>query len=35
MHRINGVVSNMREFQEAFSCKPGQPMVRDVPCKVW
>jgi putative endopeptidase len=26
--RINGVVSNMPEFQKAFSCKAGQPMVQ-------
>ena len=25
--RINGVVSNMPEFQQAFGCKAGQPMV--------
>jgi endothelin-converting enzyme/putative endopeptidase len=34
-YRINGVVSNMPEFQQAFSCKVGQPMVRDNACKVW
>jgi putative endopeptidase len=34
-YRINGVVSNMPEFQQAFSCKPGQPMVREKACKVW
>ncbi|MDP9171839.1 MAG: M13 family metallopeptidase [Acidobacteriota bacterium] len=34
-YRINGVVSNMPEFQTAFSCKLGQPMVRDKACKVW
>ena len=33
--RINGVVSNMPEFQKAFSCKPGQPMVRAQACRVW
>jgi putative endopeptidase len=33
--RINGVVSNMPEFQNAFSCKAGQPMVRFRPCRVW
>ncbi|MEP6715533.1 MAG: M13 family metallopeptidase [Terriglobia bacterium] len=33
--RINGVVSNMPEFQAAFSCRLGQPMVRDKACKVW
>jgi endothelin-converting enzyme/putative endopeptidase len=34
-YRVNGVVSNMPEFQQAFSCKVGQPMVRDKACKVW
>ena len=33
--RVNGVVSNMPEFQKAFSCKAGQPMVREHMCKVW
>jgi endothelin-converting enzyme/putative endopeptidase len=33
--RINGVVSNMPEFQKAFACKPGQPMVRAQACRVW
>ena len=34
-YRVNGVVSNMPEFQSAFSCKAGQPMVRANSCKVW
>ena len=34
--RVNGVVSNMPEFQKAFGCKVGQPMVRsDKACRVW
>ncbi|MDE1160328.1 MAG: M13 family metallopeptidase [Acidobacteriaceae bacterium] len=33
--RINGVVSNMPEFQKAFGCKAGQPMVHTPSCKVW
>jgi putative endopeptidase len=33
--RINGVVSNMPEFQKAFSCQKGQPMVRQDACRVW
>jgi predicted metalloendopeptidase len=33
--RINGVVSNMPEFQHAFSCKAGQPMVHVAACRVW
>ena len=36
-YRINGVVVNMPEFANAFSCKVGQPMVRpqEKTCKVW
>jgi len=34
-YRINGVVANMPEFARAFSCKPGQPMVREQVCRVW
>jgi putative endopeptidase len=33
--RINGVVSNLPEFQKAFSCKAGQPMVHAPSCRVW
>ena len=33
--RINGVVSDMQEFAQAFSCKSGQPMVREKACRVW
>ncbi|MEO7795681.1 MAG: M13 family metallopeptidase [Thermoanaerobaculia bacterium] len=33
--RINGVVVNMPEFAEAFSCKPGQPMVSEKVCRIW
>jgi putative endopeptidase len=36
-YRINGVVVNMPEFSQAFSCKQNQPMTRpaDKICKVW
>ena len=36
-YRVNGVVVNMPEFGQAFSCKAGQPMVKpsDQVCKVW
>jgi endothelin-converting enzyme/putative endopeptidase len=34
-YRIDGVVTNMPEFQQAFQCKAGQPMVREHRCKVW
>jgi endothelin-converting enzyme/putative endopeptidase len=33
--RAIGVTSNMPEFREAFSCKAGQPMVREKQCRVW
>ncbi len=33
--RVNGVVSNLPEFQKAFGCKTGQPMVRANACRVW
>jgi len=33
--RVNNVVSNMPEFKKAFSCKQGQPMVREAACRVW
>ena len=33
--RTNGVVQNMPEFQKAFSCKAGQPMVSANACHVW
>ncbi len=34
-YRINGVVSNLPEFGQAFGCKVGQPMVRAHACRVW
>ena len=34
-YRTNGVVSNMPEFQEAFHCKAGAPMVNQNRCRVW
>jgi endothelin-converting enzyme/putative endopeptidase len=34
-YRTNGVVSNMPQFQEAFHCKTGQPMVNANRCRVW
>jgi predicted metalloendopeptidase len=33
--RVNGVVVNLPEFQKAFSCKAGQPMVSANACRVW
>ena len=34
-YRVNGVVQNMPEFQKAWSCKGGQPMVQANACRVW
>ena len=34
-YRVAGVVRNMPEFQQAFSCKAGQPMVSANACRVW
>jgi putative endopeptidase len=34
-YRVNGVVSNMPEFQKAFSCKADAPMARGSACRVW
>ncbi len=34
-YRVNGLVVNIPEFQQAFSCKAGQPMVRENRCRVW
>ncbi len=33
--RINGVVSNLPQFQQAFQCKASQPMVHAPTCKIW
>jgi putative endopeptidase len=34
-YRVNGLMVNMPEFQQAFSCKAGQPMVSPNRCRVW
>jgi endothelin-converting enzyme/putative endopeptidase len=34
-YRVNGLMVNMPQFQQAFQCKPGQPMVREKRCRVW
>ena len=34
-YRVNGVVQNMPEFQQAWGCKTGQAMVRENACRVW
>ena len=33
--RVNGPLSNMPEFAQAFSCKPDAKMVRKERCEVW
>jgi len=33
--RVNGVISNMPEFQKAFGCKADAPMVRRPACRTW
>jgi endothelin-converting enzyme/putative endopeptidase len=33
--RVNGVVSDMPEFRNAFACEAGTPMVREKACRVW
>jgi len=33
--RTNGVVQNMKEFEQAFGCKEGDPMVSEKACRVW
>lgn len=34
-YRVNGTLQNMPEFQKAFGCKAGQPMVSEKACRVW
>jgi putative endopeptidase len=33
--RANGVLQNMKEFQQAFGCKENDPMVSVKACRVW
>jgi len=33
--RVNGAVSNMPEFRQAYHCKADAPMVRQNECRVW
>jgi endothelin-converting enzyme/putative endopeptidase len=33
--RVDNVLANMPEFQQAFNCKAGQPMVHETRCRVW
>jgi putative endopeptidase len=34
-YRVNGLVVNMPQFEQAFSCKPGSPMTSAKRCRVW
>ncbi len=34
-YRVNGTVQNSAEFQQAFGCKAGQPMVSANACRPW
>jgi putative endopeptidase len=34
-YRVDGVLQNMPEFQKAWGCKAGQPMVAENACHVW
>jgi endothelin-converting enzyme/putative endopeptidase len=34
-YRVNGPLANLPEFERAFACKAGQPMVRAQRCRVW
>ena len=34
-YRVNGVMANFKEFEQAFACKPGQPMAPAHRCHVW
>ena len=34
-YRVDGVVENMPEFEKAWGCKAGQPMVSENACHVW
>jgi putative endopeptidase len=33
--RVNGVVSNMSAFANAYACKSGDAMLRTEPCRIW
>jgi len=34
-YRVNGPLSNLKEFADAFQCKAGRPMVAKDACEVW
>jgi len=33
--RVNGLVANLPEFRQAFSCKAGSPLAPEKTCQVW
>jgi endothelin-converting enzyme/putative endopeptidase len=35
VYRVNGLVANFKEFEQAFACKPGQPMAPVNRCHIW
>jgi len=34
-YRVNGTISNMPEFREAYHCRAAAPMVKQNACRVW
>jgi putative endopeptidase len=34
-YRVNGPISNLPQFAEAFGCKVGQKMIREKQCQIW
>jgi putative endopeptidase len=34
-YRVNGLVVNLPQFEKAFACKVGQPMVKENRCRIW
>ena len=34
-YRVNGPLSNMPQFKEAFGCRTGSRMVREKFCEIW
>jgi endothelin-converting enzyme/putative endopeptidase len=34
-YRVNGLMVNVPQFQQAFACKAGQPMVAEKRCRIW
>jgi endothelin-converting enzyme/putative endopeptidase len=34
-YRVNGLMVNVPQFEQAFQCKPGQAMVKEKRCRVW